>query len=95
MLQKSRFALALLLALIISFAQAETSPSEVKLSIPNMVCVSCEMVIEEAIFQLTGVTGIEFDGEAKTALIRFDQALTSVDAILVASEEAGYPATVL
>lgn len=95
MLQKIAFIPALLLLLGFNLVHAETASNEVKVSIPNMVCMSCEMRIEEAVFQVTGVSGIEFDGEAKTAMIRFDDSLTTLDQILAACEDAGYPATVL
>ncbi len=95
MLKRTGFSLVLILLFGLSLAQAETTSNEVKLSIPNMVCMSCEMRVEEAVFQVTGVSGIEFDGEAKTALISFDESVTTIDQILAACEEAGYPATVL
>lgn len=95
MLKRTGFSLVLILLFGLSLAQAETTSNEVKLSIPNMVCMSCEMRVEEAVFQVTGVSGIEFDGEAKTARISFDESVTTIDQILAACEEAGYPATVL
>ena len=95
MLQKIALCLSLVFLLGLNLVQAETASSEVKLAIPNMVCMSCEMRVEEAVRQVTGVAGIEFDGEAKTALVRFDDSRTTLDQILAACEEAGYPATVL
>ncbi|MGY6553919.1 MAG: heavy-metal-associated domain-containing protein [Wenzhouxiangella sp.] len=87
--------LSLVFVLGLNLAQADNASSEVKLAIPNMVCMSCEMRVEEAVFQVSGVSAIEFDGEAKTALIRFDESLATIDQIMAACEEAGYPATVL
>ncbi len=88
---------ALTFALLLAFGTlaAENEAATVQIAIPNMVCVSCELVIERAVFEIKGVNDIEFDGDAKTALIRFDPALTDIDQILSACSDAGYPATVV
>lgn len=73
---------------------AETT-ERVSLSIPNMVCMSCEMQIETAVTAVNGVTRVDFDGEQKLAMVSFDPARASLEAILDASEAAGYPATLV
>ncbi len=95
MLQKTSFGLALLLLVGFNFALAEPKLDEVKVSIPNMVCMSCEMQIEEAVHQVAGVSAIQFDGEAQTATVRFNAAETNIDQILAACKGAGYPASVV
>lgn len=91
----SLLACVLLLALLGANALAEEQSETAQLAIPNMVCMSCEMQVEHAVMQVTGVSGIEFDGEAKTAIVRFDAAETSLDTILQACEDAGYPASLI
>lgn len=88
----------LFLALLGLPSMAETTvetPKQVSLSIPNMVCMSCEMQIETAVTAVDGVTDVEFDGEQKLATISFDPTRASLEAILDASEAAGYPATLV
>ena len=78
----------------VSETLAETS-ERITLSIPNMVCMSCEMQIETAVTAVDGVTQVDFDGEQKLARVSFDPERASVEAILDAGEAAGYPATVV
>ncbi len=89
------FFAALVFLLGLNIAQAEQQLNEATLSIPNMECMSCEMRVEQAVREVAGVAAIDFDGEAKTASIRFDASQGSLEQILAACEEAGYPATVL
>ena len=95
MLRQTAFIAALVLLLGLNIAQAEQELHEATLSIPNMECMSCEMRVEQAVREVAGVAAIDFDAEAKTASIRFDASQGSLEQILAACEEAGYPATVV
>lgn len=91
----SAIALAAMLGALLSTQVNAESTEHVSLSIPNMVCMSCEMQIEAALTAVDGVDGVRFDGDAQQALVTFDAHRTTLDAILAATEAAGYPATVL
>ena len=94
-LRPTAFIAAIALLLGLTLAHAEQQLQEITLSIPNMECISCEMRVEEAVREVVGVTDIEFDGESKNVSIRFDGSQDSIEQILAACEQAGYPATVL
>ena len=87
--------LALILFALAAIAQAAQTEQQVVLSVDNMVCVSCEMRIENALTALDGVTSVKADAEAKAVHVSFDQQQTTIEAILAASDEAGYPAEVV
>ncbi len=86
---------ALLLALIATQAAAEQNLQHARLSIPDMVCVSCEMRVEEAMTSVGGVAEVRFEPGANIATVSFDPEQASLDAILAACAEAGYPASVV
>ncbi|MGY6631947.1 MAG: heavy-metal-associated domain-containing protein [Wenzhouxiangella sp.] len=93
----TRFAVffAFILLALATSAQAAQAEQQVVLSVDNMVCVSCEMRIENAMTAVEGVTSVKADAETKTVRISFDHQKTSIETILAASDEAGYPAEVV
>lgn len=88
-------ALAAMLGALFCIHVSAESAEHVSLSIPNMVCMSCEMKLEEALTAVDGVASVRFEGEAQRATVSFDANRASIQAILAASETAGYPATVV
>lgn len=83
--------LALLAALS---APAWAATQTVTLSVPGMTCASCPITLKKALNKLEGVENIEVNLEKKEALITFDDAKTTVEALLEATKNAGYPSTV-
>lgn len=67
----------------------------VNLSVPGMFCASCPFIVEAAINELDGIESIKTDLDARTALVVFDDELTSVDAIISATTAVGYESTVI
>lgn len=89
------FLCTLLLAFLAASAQAEQNLQHTRLSIPDMVCVSCEMRVEQAMTSVSGVAEVSFEPGANIATVSFDPEQASLDTILAACAEAGYPARVL
>ena len=67
----------------------------VKLSVPGMFCASCPYVVQAAIGKVEGVKAVTADVDSRTANVIFDDAVATVDAILAATSNAGYPASVI
>jgi periplasmic mercuric ion binding protein len=67
----------------------------VSLSVPGMNCASCPYVVQAAISGVEGVQSVTADANARTAQVVFEDAVTSVDTILAATRNAGYPASVI
>lgn len=75
-------------------APAWAATQTVTLSVPGMRCASCPITIKKAMNKVDGVETIEVNLEKKEALVTFDDAKTTVEALLEATTNAGYPSTV-
>lgn len=64
------------------------------LSVTGMTCAACPITIKKALKKVEGVETIEVNLEKKEALVTFDDAKTTVEALLEATKNAGYPSTV-
>lgn len=82
----------MLLAVLASptaFAETKT----VTLSVPGMNCDLCPLTIKKAISRVPGVASVEASYEKKQAVVTFDDNKASVDALMKATANAGYPST--
>jgi mercuric ion binding protein len=75
-------------------APAWAATQTVTLSVTGMTCAACPITIKKALNKVEGVEKIQINLEKKEALIIFDDAKTTVEALLDATKNAGYPATV-
>lgn len=67
----------------------------ITLSVPGMYCASCPYVVQAAIGKVGGVIAVTADVESRTADVVFDDTVATVDAIISATSNAGYPASVI
>ncbi len=67
----------------------------VKLSVPDMNCPSCPITVRKSIEQVDGVIKAEAFAETRTAVVTFDDAKTTVEALTEATGWYGYPSTVI
>lgn len=84
--------LACILAAGVSWAVA--APQTATLSVPGMYCASCPLTVKMALSRVEGVRRIQVSYERREAVVAFDDARTSIQALTKASAEAGYPATI-
>lgn len=96
-------AILLTLSLLISpfltsalYAEEPTQISQktVTLEVQNMTCAMCKYTIKKALKSVEGVDKVEVDFENKIATVSFNADITKIDALINASTNAGYPATV-
>lgn len=73
-------------------AAAVAAERTVTLAVENMTCASCPYIVREAMAAVPGVSKVEVFYEKKTAVVTFDDAKTSLDAVTGASANVGYPA---
>lgn len=66
---------------------------QLELHIEGMHCGSCAVGIQMLVSQMDGVKSISVDYEKKKAVIEFDSAKVTKDAIVQAIAELGYQAT--
>ena len=75
-------------------APAWATTQTTTLSVPGMTCAACPITIKKALNKVEGVENIEVNLEKKEALVTFDDAKTTVEALVEATKNAGYPSTV-
>lgn len=73
-------------------AAAIAAERTVTLAVENMTCATCPYIVREAMVAVPGVSKVEVFYEKKTAIVTFDDAKTSLEAVTGASANAGYPA---
>ncbi len=75
-------------------APAWATTQTVTLSVTGMTCAACPITIKKALNKIEGVENIEINLEKKEAVVTFDDAKTTVEALVEATTNAGYPSTV-
>lgn len=71
------------------FAATQT----VTLDIPGMDCPVCPITIKKALNNVAGVSQTAVNFETRQATVTFDDAQTTVDALIKATTNAGYAST--
>lgn len=80
--------------LSIASLAAMASPQTITLSLPTMNCAMCPITVKKALNKVDGVTEANVSYENKQAVVTFDDAKTSAEALIRATTNAGYPSTV-
>jgi periplasmic mercuric ion binding protein len=88
-----RFLLAATLTLP-AFGALAGADQTVTLAVKNMTCAVCPITVRKALEKVQGVAGVKVDFGAKTATVTFDSAKADAAALIKATTEAGYPASV-
>ena len=86
--------LARFLALALAFsAPAWAATKTVTLSVPGMTCSACPITVKKALSKVDGVVKTEVSLEKKEATVTYDDAKTTINALLDATKNAGYPSS--
>ncbi|WP_456388919.1 cation transporter [Profundibacter sp.] len=64
----------------------------VSFDVPGMYCASCPFIVEAAMGEVEGVISVTADSSTRTAVVVFDDAITTPSDIADASAFAGYEA---
>jgi len=75
-------------------AQKKQTSKSVILDMQNMTCALCKFTIKKALQGVEGVEKANVDYDSKMASVTFNPQKTSVDALIKATTDAGYPSTV-
>ncbi len=62
----------------------------VTLAVDDMTCVTCGPVVKGSLKRVSGVNQVVVSLEERTATVTFDDAATSVPALVAATKNAGY-----
>ncbi len=66
----------------------------VTLSVPGMTCAACPITVKKALSKVDGVKEVNVSYKKLEAVVTFDDAKTTVEALTKATENAGYSASV-
>ena len=66
----------------------------VTLSVPTMDCPVCPITVKKALTRVPGVSTAEVSLDKRQATVTYDDSRTSVEALIRATTEAGYPSKV-
>lgn len=86
----NKLVLIVLMALSLS---TWAEPKTVILNLPTMNCAMCPITVEKALENISGVTHADVSYEDKQAVVSFNDELTSPDALVDTTTNAGYPST--
>ena len=74
-------------------APAWAATTTVTLSVPGMKCATCPITIKKALNKVEGVENIDVNLEKKEAVVTFDDTKTTVETLLEATKNAGFPSS--
>jgi mercuric ion binding protein len=83
---------AAVLATVFLASAVHAGEQTMTLAVENMTCASCPYIVRKAMASVPGVTKVDVSYAEKTAVVTFDDATTTVEAVARASADAGYPA---
>lgn len=75
-------------------AALAAAPQTVTLKVQNMTCSVCPITVRKALEKVQGVASVKVNLDVKTATVTFDPDKANADALIKATGEAGYPASV-
>ena len=76
---------------LISASSAQAAERTVTLSVQNMYCAVCPYTVRASLKEVPGVKNVVVSFPDKTAVITYDDAEATVDALTSATTNAGYP----
>ena len=84
--------------IVVSALLAMSAPSfagskSVTLAVPGMTCELCPATVKKALSKVPGVSNVAVSFEKREAVVSFDDAKASVEALTKATTNAGYPST--
>ena len=78
-----------LLATPSAFAGEQT----VALEVSGMTCASCPYMVRQTLADVNGVTAVEVSFAEKSAVVTFDDCMTEVAALTLATSNMGFPSS--
>jgi mercuric ion binding protein len=85
------FRLATLLSVLMLPSVASATERSITLAVDNMTCAACPPVVRKSHTRVPGVARVDVSAESNTATVVFDDAKTTVAALIDATTKAGYP----
>ncbi len=83
--------LTVLLVTLLSVTEGVAAVKTVTLAVENMNCPTCPFIVEQSLLDVSGVTEVVVSVEDETATVTYDDGATSIQALITATTNAGYP----
>ena len=64
------------------------------LAVSGMTCSACPITVKKALSRVDGVSDVKVSFKSKQAVVKFDDAKTTAEALTKATAAAGYPSQV-
>jgi len=87
------FSNAVLAAILAAASSAALATQTVTLAVPDMSCSTCPIQVKQALSKVRGVSRASASLEKKEAVVTFDEGKTSVEALMKATADIGFPST--
>ncbi|ABM94625.1 MULTISPECIES: mercury resistance system periplasmic binding protein MerP [Methylibium] len=84
----------LMAGLLASAGTAAAGSRTVTLDVTKMDCAVCPITVRKALEKVPGVENAKVDFKSKRAIVAFDPAKTSPEALARATADAGFPSSV-
>lgn len=85
--------LTIFLLSLFSIGRVFAEEQLVELSLPSMNCAVCPITVKKALEKVEGVHFAEVTYKTKLATVKFENTLTSIDELISATTNAGFPST--
>src|SRR3546814_15434836 len=72
-------------------APAWAATKTVTLSVPGMTCAACPLTVKTALSKVEGVSKTDVTFDKREATVTFDDAKTTIQALIKATANEGYP----
>ncbi len=79
---------------LVAIPPAQAAVETVTLDVPGMTCPLCPITIKKALTKVDGVVKVEVSYFKKEAIVSYDDSKASVEALLHATKNAGYPSII-
>jgi len=79
---------------LLPFAAVAGAPQTLTLDVKNMTCAVCPITVRKALEKVPGVAGVKVDLDTKSATVTFDPDKVDAAALIKATTDAGYPASI-
>jgi len=83
--------LVAVVAVMLVASPAWAGSKTITLVVSNMTCAACPITVKKALTNVQGVSRATVSLEKQEAVVTFDEAKTSVEALVKATTDAGYP----
>jgi len=80
-----------LVALALTSGAALAAERTVRLTVENMTCETCPVVVRQSLKAVPGVEKVDVSMAEKRAVVTFDDTKTTVAALVDATTNAGFP----